>query len=64
MTKINVTARTINRLIKVNATAGTISALIKINVTVGSQISMICHPDEVANFDSIVVTKMIAFSNF
>ena len=51
-------------MIKINATAGTISALIKINVTVGSQINMICHPDEVANFDSIVVTKMIAFLNF
>ena len=44
-------------MIKINATAGTISALIKINVTVGGQISMICHPDEVANFDSIVVTQ-------
>ena len=64
MTKIKATAGTINRLTKIYATAGTLSALIKINVTVGSQISMICHPDEVANFDSIVVTKMIAFLNF
>ena len=42
---------------KINATAGTLNALIKINVTVGSQINMICHPDEVSNFDSIVVTQ-------
>ena len=55
--KINVTARTINRFIKINATVGTISALIKINVTVGSQINMICHPNEVANFESIVVIQ-------
>ena len=47
----------INELTKINVTARSINELININVTAGSQINMICHHDEVANFDSIVVTQ-------